>query len=229
MARPVELTRAEFDALERRRRGLDAAPAATRAAASKRRATGEAFEQRILRACELYAELGLGYVERFEPKRIFVRGKPRWIGRGRPDWIGALGGWAVLFDTKDVTGVASYRHDITDDGQRKQLEALLRWLHVGGPSARAFLLLHDRELRVAGHEPGAVWLLEGRARLEALRAGERVPIRSLTRAAAGRPQVITHHLPVIGPSPTADVARRIRPAWDLLALLRAGRREAGEE
>ena len=80
-------------------------------------------------------------------------------------------------------------------------------LQAAGGSA--FLLLRCRAL-------DRVWLLED---LDALSRRERVRVRGRADGGDGESRAIPHVLPVLEPSPLADVARGIRPYWDYLRLV----------
>ena len=155
MARPLEMTRAEFERIQKQKRGLLPPDAVNQRRGITRRQTGEDFEKKLERAAQLYMEHGRAYIERFEPKRLVIRGEVRFVGRGRPDWIGVASGYGVLFDSKaQPHSEASFKYDLSDRGQVKQLESLIMFAKLGRAATgaqrtRAFLLLHDDELRLS--------------------------------------------------------------------------------
>ena len=191
-----------ISAEQRRRLGLGTRDQGAQLTGARAKRSGRAFEQEIEEANALYERHGLAVVYRHHPP---VEGWGRTLrvtGRGPADFSGVvrLPGTrpvAVAFDCKVITGHVSYAHAERD---RHQLESLLRFRAAGG---RAFLLLCCRVL-------DCVWLLED---LDALWRRERVPVRRRTRGA------VEHLLPVLEPSPLADVARSIRPHWDYVRLL----------
>ncbi len=195
-------TRRRASAAQRHCLGLAAQDPHAQLIGARAKRSGRAFEQEIEEANACYERHGLAVVYRHHPP---VEGWGRTLrvtGRGPADFSGVVrlagtGPVAVAFDCKVITGDASYAHAERD---RHQLESLLRCRAAG---SRAFLLLYCRAL-------DRVWLLED---LDALWRRQRVPVRRRAGDA------VEHLLPVLEPSPLADVARGIRPHWDYVGLL----------
>jgi penicillin-binding protein-related factor A (putative recombinase) len=165
------------------------------------RQAGRSFEAELEATHRAYAADGIAAIARAHPPVGGIPGALYYAGKGQVDFVGHVRGVPVAFDAKSEAGAASFKHGIDD---YHELDFLLTWRAAGGV---AFLLVYDRER-------DTVYLLD---QLEALRAGETVPMRTHARGRSiAQPVVPSLH--------RTDSARALdtalgRPVWPWITIL----------